>query len=125
MIQFRIQSTPNPNARKYIVSQDLKTEGKVSYTSQEDCQHVPLAFKLLGFAGIQQVHLFENVLTVTQDGNYEWSELDQSIQEILMEMIDNHNVDFVDHLETQKTKVELSPNAASVKASFIITIPDK
>ena len=47
MLQFRIQSTPNPLARKYVLSQDLKREGKVSYQQANQCQHVPLANALL------------------------------------------------------------------------------
>lgn len=96
MLQFRIQSTPNPNARKYILSADVKTEGKVSYKDITDCSHVPMAKALLSLGGVSQVHFFENVLTVTQDGTIDWSDLDQKVQDTVLDEIDTHDPNFVD-----------------------------
>lgn len=115
MIQFRIQSTPNPNARKYIVSEDLKAEGRVSYTSPDECAHVPLARELLEMNGIKQVHFFENVLTVTQDGTLDWPQLDQIVQDIVTEHINHHDVNFKDQLATSgQPKVELTPELQEI-----------
>lgn len=96
MLQFRIQSTPNPNARKYILNADVKREGKVSYRDPSDCSHVPLAFELLKLDGVSQVHFFENVVTVTQNGDTDWSFLDEKVQDTVSELIDTHDIDFVD-----------------------------
>ena len=81
MIQFRIQGTPNPNARKYITDQNLKADGKVSYKDPAECTHIPMAREILEIIGIKQVHLFDSSLTVTQDGSIDWADLDQVIQD--------------------------------------------
>ncbi|MEZ4740962.1 MAG: NifU family protein [Bdellovibrionota bacterium] len=99
MLQFRIQSTPNPFARKYIVSAELKREGKVSYKDPEDCRHVPLAVALLSIPAVSQVHFFENVVTITQDGTMDWARVDHAVQAILNEKINAHDPDFIESLE--------------------------
>ena len=100
MITFRIQSTPNPLARKYILSEDIKAEGKVSYQEARSCEHVPLAHGLISLVGVRQVHLFENVITITQDGKQNWSELDSYVQQIITDTITHHDIHFIESLET-------------------------
>ena len=60
MIRFRIQSTPNPRARKYVLDRDLKNSGKVTYKNTNECEHVPLAVALFKIPGVEQIHFFEN-----------------------------------------------------------------
>jgi Fe-S cluster biogenesis protein NfuA len=101
MLQFRIQSTPNPNARKYVLSATVKAEGKVSYSDASECSHVPMAARLLGLAGVKQVHLFENVVTITQNGEVNWADLDKSVQDAVLGEIDTHDVNFIDVLDRE------------------------
>ena len=61
MLEFRISSTPNPNARKYILGEEIKSEGKITYRAKEDCEHIPLVYSLMSNKNIKQVHLFENI----------------------------------------------------------------
>ena len=104
MLRFRIQNTPNPKARKYITSEELKAEGKVSYRSIEECRHVPLAVLLLELRGVNQIHFFENVLTITQDGSIDWVLLDQAIQDTVSQNILEHDIFFVDHPSSEANK---------------------
>ena len=123
MLQFRIQSTPNPLARKYLLSQDLKKSGKVSYQDQNACDHVPLARELLSLSGVRQIHFFENILTITQDGTLEWTSLDQEVQHIVMQKIDEHDIDFIDFLESEKPRaVPLSPELKKIDSILESTI---
>ena len=122
MLQFRIQSTPNPNARKYIVSEDLKSEGRVSYTSPEECAHVPLAKELMEIDGVSQTHFFENVLTVTQTGALDWGQLDQVVQEIVQEHYGQHDTGFIDSLEKPKEKKQLPPELQKIDEILDLTI---
>lgn len=110
MLQFRIQSTPNPLARKYILSQDIKASGKVSYQSPSECAHVPLAEALISMDGVTQVHFFENVLTITQDGARDWSVMDHGVQTLVTEKILDHKIDFEDYVDQPRVaKADLSP----------------
>ena len=115
VLQFRIQSTPNPLARKYILSQELKAGGRVSYQNPSECSHVPLALALIGLDGITQVHFFENVLTVTQDGARDWAELDQGVQALVRAKISNHDTHFEDYACPEKKPREgLSPELLTI-----------
>ena len=123
MLQFRIQSTPNPLARKYVLSQDLKREGKVSYQQANQCQHVPLANSLLQIEGVTQVHFFENVLTITQDGSSDWSYMDHSVQNIVNQEIEHHNIDFIDYVEEAKPdRKDLPPELKAIETILDETI---
>lgn len=70
------QSTPNPNALKFITAKDVKKFGKVTFVHPAECMHVPLATNILGLPNVTAVHLFENVVTVTQDGFGDWPVLE-------------------------------------------------
>jgi hypothetical protein len=84
-LKIRTQSTPNPQALKFIMNRDVKAEGKVSFTSPQSCHHVPLANAIFGLGGVVQVHLYENILTITQDGAMDWAILTPRIIEIIEE----------------------------------------
>jgi Fe-S cluster biogenesis protein NfuA len=122
MIQFRIQSTPNPQARKYIVNQELKKTGKVSYKSAEECQHVPMAQALLSLAGVTQVHFYQNTVSVTQDGTVDWAQLDQQVQQAIRQLMDFHNPDFIDYLSNPVEKKYLTPELQKIDAILERTI---
>ena len=107
MLRFRIQGTPNPNARKYIVNAELKAEGKVSYKSLQECAHVPLAYQLMQIPHVTQAHIFENVLTLTQDGREDWGVLDQKVQDSMNLSISEHDSKFEDFL-VQEKKIDKS-----------------
>jgi Fe-S cluster biogenesis protein NfuA len=96
-VSIRTQMTPNPNAWKYILSKDVKSTGKVTYTEIPQCDHVPLAAALLRLANVTQVHLFENVLTITQNGASDWGVLDSSAQAVIGAHIHAHDPNFIDH----------------------------
>lgn len=121
MLQIRIQSTPNPNARKYVMNEELKAEGKVTYTDREDCKHVPLAYALLSLAGARQIHLFENVLTLTQDGNTDWGRIDQEVQHILDSSLAEHDIFFQDSSGVKEVK-QLSPELKEIDGILERTI---
>ena len=88
------QATPNPNALKFIVAKDLKKIGKVTFTHPAECLHVPLATNILGLPNVTAVHLFENVVTVTQDGEGDWPVLESEIIEVLKTFMPSHDPEF-------------------------------
>jgi Fe-S cluster biogenesis protein NfuA len=97
-IEVRTQRTPNPNAMKFVVSKPVKTDGKISYTEIEACRHVPLASVLLGLANVTQVHFFDNVITVTQNGASDWAALSASVIDRIETEAPLHDPNFVDSL---------------------------
>lgn len=93
-IQIRIQTTPNPNAKKFVASQDFKTDGKTSFTSLEDCIHIPLARHLFLLTNVTQIHFYENIATITQNGMSEWEFLEGKAAELIKRMLPEHDASF-------------------------------
>ena len=73
-----IQSTPNPNALKFVLNQQVKTEGKVTYKGADDCKDNVIAQKLFAIPNATEIFFFDNYITVTQDGNGDWDPLSRS-----------------------------------------------
>ena len=92
--QVITQGTPNPNALKFIVAKDVKSKGKITYHHPAECINVPLASNLLGVPHVTQVHLFENVITITQDGDGDWVELESKVIDTIKDELPGHNADF-------------------------------
>lgn len=93
-IRVITQATPNPNALKFIVAKDVKKKGKVTFVHPAECMHVPMATNILGLPNITAVHLFENVVTVTQDGHGDWPVLESEIIEVLKTFLPSHDAEF-------------------------------
>lgn len=119
-LEIRIQGTPNPNALKYILNKDVKHDGKVSFTDALECPNVPLATALLEVENVSQVHFFENVLTVTQNGRDNWYELDVKIRSVLHEQMPVHDATFV--VEQEKRREHQDPTLQSLEEILDRTI---
>ena len=113
-IHIHVQSTPNPNALKFILNKTVKTEGKATYKNPEECHTNPLARYIFGLPSVSEVHFFDNVITVTQDGNADWGELESKIRAAILEKIAAHDPNF--QTETEKKKVEpATPEIAKIE----------
>lgn len=123
-LQIRVQITPNPEALKYILNRDVKTEGKATFADPSKCFDNTLARDLLLISGVTQVHFFENVITVTKSGP-DWDLLDPQIQSVLQTRMPIHNPGFVgaetrsDELERRKL---LSPELQKIEEILDNTI---
>ena len=83
-----IEYTPNPNAVKFIVDEQLvpPVGGKtLSFESLEDAEDVPLARAILEMDHVVTVFFAANYITVTQDGDAEWRELMREVAEPIRE----------------------------------------
>lgn len=107
-LRIRTQATPNPNAWKFVLDRPVKIEGKISYQDPEAAAHVPLAASLLRLANVTQVHLFDNVITVTQNGASDWEILDPAVQKVIKDLFASHDPAFPDVLSRPKTKPDLA-----------------
>jgi len=90
-----IQGTPNPNALKFVLNVPVKTEGNYTYKNAADCQDNPLAEALFKISeNINEVYFFDNYVTITQDGNGDWDDLEDKIQNTITELIADHDPNF-------------------------------
>lgn len=120
-IKISVQSTPNPNALKFILDRPVKSEGKAAYKSPEECHTNPLARQLFSVPNISEVYFFENVITVTQDGSGDWDLLVDQIKAVVTANIGQHNPNFAVE-EHQKKTAPASPELAKIEEILDRTI---
>ena len=94
-IKLMIQSTPNPNALKFVVNVPVKTEGNYTYTKGKEYSDNPLAQALFGLSeAIHEVYFFDNYITITQDGSADWDTIEEGIKSTILEKISDHDPNF-------------------------------
>src|SRR5450631_3640556 len=99
-IKTMIQSTPNPNALKFVLNVPVKSEGKATYKNASACAHNPMAAALFTIPNISEVYFFDNYVTVTQDGNVDWDQIEDQIKKIILEQAPDHDPNF--HVDDDK-----------------------
>jgi Fe-S cluster biogenesis protein NfuA len=91
---IRTQATPNPFALKYILNVSLKDEGKATFYMAAEAEELPLVRDLFTIAGVKQVHLFQNTLTVTHSGELSNDELSDQVGQVIRTRFAVHNPGF-------------------------------
>ncbi|MBN1870494.1 MAG: NifU family protein [Candidatus Omnitrophica bacterium] len=107
-----IQSTPNPNALKFVLDVPVKSEGNCTYTSADKCGANALAKAIFGLSkAIREVYFYGNYITITQNGSVGWNTIKRMIESTIVEKIKDHNPDF------QAPKASPATSAAPDSAS--------
>lgn len=102
-LQIMAQPTPNPHAFKMVLSQDVRTGGKSTYRDVAECDN-ELSRLLFDVPGIEQVHLFENVITVTVNPSLEFAQIEDKIKDTIRFALPHHDP------KAQKTDVVQAVN---------------
>ncbi len=76
-----IESTPNPNAMKFILREPLTWGIACSYDNAEQAQDDELARRLFEIPHVSNVFYVDKWVTVTQDGSADWKELVRKVAE--------------------------------------------
>ncbi len=114
-IRMQVQSTPNPNALKFVLSVPVKAEGKITYKSAEECHTNPLARQLFSIPHVTEVFFFENYITVTQDGNGDWDVLEEQVRSKIMDNIKTHDPHFKTEEAKKPASLAASPELARIE----------
>lgn len=114
-LEITVQPTPNPNALKFILNRDVRTEGKVSFKSPNDCKDVELAAALFDLRGVDQIHFFQNVITVSKFSFEDWENLAPTIETTIGNMIDDHNPNFKVYNPEEERRSNLSPELQKIE----------
>ena len=88
--------TPNPDALKFIMNADVKTDGKITFKTKEEAKGLDLVDTLFSLMFVKQVYLFENVITITKTNDVDWGGCIGLIKSVLNSRLPNHNPDFKD-----------------------------
>ena len=82
-LAIEIERTPNPKALKFIVNQMVKIGGKLTLKTADEAAELPLARDLFAIEHVNQVHLFDNVITVSHDGEGEWETIVPGVEAVI------------------------------------------
>ena len=88
--------TPNPDALKFIMNADVKTDGKITFKSKEEAKGLDLVETLFSLMFVRQVYLFENVITITKTSDEDWGGCIGLIKSVINSRLPNHDPNFKD-----------------------------
>lgn len=74
-----IESTPNPNAMKFVLREPLTWGVACSYENAEQAKDDALATALFKIPHVSNVFYVDKWVTVTQDGGADWKELARKV----------------------------------------------
>ncbi len=111
-----VEPTPNPNALKFILDREVTKNGKATFKMSFECQNVPLAQALFDLRGVDQIHFFQNVITVSKFSFEEWQHLEPAIMTTIENMLPTHNPDFKLINPEEERRKNLSPELQQIEA---------
>ncbi len=115
-VLVRTMQTPNPSAFKFIVNCGLKNSGKATFNSAEEATGITLVESLFVIPEVLQVHLFENVMTVTFKEDAPVEKLIEQVTAVLQTRLPIHDPDFLlpTEREQKAKKKDLSPELQKI-----------
>jgi NFU1 iron-sulfur cluster scaffold homolog, mitochondrial len=121
-VSVYIQPTPNPNALKFIVNQIVKKTGKSNYKNPMQAENNELAKILFTIRGVDQLHFFQNVITITKFNYEEWEDLEEKIIDLIKEKIPSHDNQYIDVDPESERRKNLSPELEEIESILDNTI---
>lgn len=120
VINVYAESTPNPEAMKFVVNKYLLEEGSVEYTNVDQTGNSPLAKQLFAFSGINSVFINSNFVTLTKATNMDWYELIPIIRTFIKSFIENGEAVFTGPTEqVADVTIERTKTASAVETKII------
>ncbi len=121
-LDIEIQPTPNPNALKFILESAVKNEGNSTYRTPMQCGENKLALELFTIRGVDQLHFFDNVITVTKFSYEDWEVMEERIMKVLEDKMPEHNPDYHDPDPEAERRRALSPELLAIEQILDKTI---
>jgi len=121
-IDIYVDMTPNPNALKFIVNLPVKNSGNSTYRSPTECGENKLAKELFTVRGVDQLHIFENIITVSKFSYQDWSEVEDQIINIIKQKMPEHDADYFDPDPEEERRRNLPQDMKDIEAVLDKTI---
>ncbi|MFT5387887.1 MAG: Fe-S cluster biogenesis protein NfuA [Candidatus Omnitrophota bacterium] len=114
-IRIMVQSTPNPNALKFVLNIPMRTNGNVTYKSLAETENNPLARIVFEKSeNITEVYFFDNYITVTQDGSADWDDLEETLRKSILDNAKDHNAGFY-HEEPKAAELPIAKETPEIQ----------
>ena len=83
---IEFQQTPNPNAGKFVVSQQVAPVGtSKSYYDRDEAREDPVARALMAIDGVRSIFMVDDFITVTKNHAARWDALVPRVEEAIRE----------------------------------------
>lgn len=80
-IHIYLESNPNPNSLKFVVSEMLVPEGiSFDFPTLESTSEAPLAAELFAYPFVDRVFYMSNFITVTKKEDVDWLEIQNTLK---------------------------------------------
>ena len=96
--------------------------GKASFNDADEAKEVPLASELFKLDHVTQLHFFENVITVTQDGQAGWRQLEDDVRRVIVQGMDGHDTEIATPAPAMPDRSELSEDMQKIEEILDRTI---
>ncbi len=117
------ESTPNPNAMKFVANIGLLKDVSVEYTSKAQAKGSPLAQKLFEFPFVAGVFIAANFVSVTKTNAVEWESITLELRSFIREFLANGG-EAVSELPEKKEEIAVAKteavSASTSKANPVI-----
>lgn len=121
-VLIRVQATPNPNAWKFVLDRPVLLEGKASYSLPEEATGNRLVLDLLAIDGVKQVHLFQNVITITHRIDSEPEEIQSQVSSVIQTRLPVHDPKMGVQQSREASRKDLPEEIQSIEAILDRTI---
>ncbi len=89
-VSVYLESNPNPNSLKFVVSEMLVPEGmSFDFPTQESAAHAPLAQELFMYSFVDRVFYMSNFVTVTKKEDVEWIEIQSTLRDHIQKFLES------------------------------------
>jgi NFU1 iron-sulfur cluster scaffold homolog, mitochondrial len=89
-ISVYLESNPNPNSMKFVISEMLVPEGmSFDFPTQESAAHAPLAQELFMYSFVDRVFYMSNFITVTKKEDVEWIEIQSVLRDHIQKFLES------------------------------------
>lgn len=79
---IRVEETPNPNARKFVLDGSI-TEQPLSFFNAGAAKGYKLAEQLFGIAGVSSLLFLGDFVTVNKSPKTKWADITSSVRQVL------------------------------------------
>jgi Fe-S cluster biogenesis protein NfuA len=111
-IHIYLESNPNPNSLKFVISEMLVPEGmSFDFPDEASAAEAPLAKELFQYPFVDRVFYMSNFVTVTKKGDVEWLEVQEKLKNHIREFLESGKL----ILDVKAPVAELGEETETVK----------
>ena len=120
-ISIYAESTPNPNAMKFVANKKLTTQ-PLLFDKIEQTKEAPMINKLFEYEFVKEVFLDENYISILKKKNFEWDHKSMEIREFIQNYLrkDGEIISRYFDIKTLKKKNSKSkPNLSNIEKKIV------